>query len=263
MIRWVVILTIIFICLKPTIGLAEHTTDWKKLDVITDQALQLVKYQKFDDAKKLLSYFNNQFSKTRIHGNSFTMDEIRVINTTYEEAQLALELVDISLEEKVQAVMKFRFVIDAVNSEYQPLWTEMENSVMATFKSIKEAADSSNNEVFEQNLNLFLGKFDMIYPSVRLDLEIEQSKLINSYVTFLDEYRGQLILHESRMKHLQVMEDELTKMFKQMNEDDADPSLIWVMISTGSIIILTLSYVAWRKYKGDKQKQASVKRLND
>lgn len=38
-----------------------------------------------------------------------------------------------------------------------------------------------------------------------------------------------------------------------MEDDEADPSLWWVIISTGSIIIMTLSYVGWRKYQGDKE----------
>jgi sporulation protein YpjB len=96
-----------------------------------------------------------------------------------------------------------------------------------------------------------------------LDLAVTEASRIDSFVTYLDEYRNELLVNESRMGHMQMVEDELVKMFKQMKEDDADPSLIWVMISTGSIIILTLSYVGWRKYKGDKEKQASRRRLND
>ena len=37
-------------------------------------------------------------------------------------------------------------------------------------------------------------------------------------------------------------------------KDEADPSLIWVIISTGGMIVLTLSYVGWRKYRGEKEK---------
>jgi len=47
---------------------------------------------------------------------------------------------------------------------------------------------------------------------------------------------------------------DLKNLFENMDEDEADPSLWWVIISTGSIIILTLSYVGWRKYKGDREK---------
>ncbi|MBM7661269.1 sporulation protein YpjB [Bacillus mesophilus] len=261
--RWIVIFIAVLVFMTPSNGLADHTDNWEKLDIITDQALQLVKHQKYDDAQKLLSYFSDQFSKVIIHENSFTMDEIRVITASYEEAELALTSESLSHEECIKAVTKFRLVVDAVKSEHQPLWTEMETSVMATFHTLKEAVNSGDSQVFQHELNSFLGKYDIIYPSVRLDLDTQQSEKINAYVTYMDESRDELLLHDSRMEHMQVMEEELIRMFKQMKEDDADPSLIWVMISTGSIIIVTLSYVAWRKYKGDKEKQASRKRLND
>jgi sporulation protein YpjB len=260
--RWIIIFTMILVCIRPSIGLAQHTDNWEQLDVITDQALQLVKHQKYEDAKKLLTYFSDQFSKVTIHEKTFSMDEIRVITTTYEEAQQALTSTSNSHEARIQAVTRFRLVVDAIQSEHQPLWTEMESSVMTTFHTLKEAVSTGDFEVFQHELNDFLGKYETIYPSVRLDLEAVQSERIDAYVTYMDESRSELLKHESRMEHMQVMEVELIRMFKQMKEDDADPSLIWVIISTGSIIILTLSYVGWRKYKGDKDKQAR-RRLND
>lgn len=261
--RWIIIVTMILVLIIPSVGLANHTDNWEKLDVITDQALQLVKHQKYGDAEKLLSYFSDQFSNVTIHENSFTMDEIRVITSSNEEAKLTLTGETISHEDAIKAVTKFRLVVDAVKSEHQPLWAEMEASVMTTFHTMKEAVSAGDAQVFQHELNAFLGKYDIIYPSVRLDLDVQQSEKINAYVTYMDQSRDELLQHESRMEHMEVMEDELIRMFKQMKEDDADPSLIWVMISTGSIIIVTLSYVGWRKYKGDKEKQASRRRQND
>jgi sporulation protein YpjB len=265
--RWIIIFTIVFFSIIPTIGLANHTTqhtdEWERLDVITDQALQLVKHEKYEEAKKLLSYFSDQFSNVIIHEKKFSMDEIRVITTTYEGAELALTSTSATHEQRIQAVTKFRLVVDAVKSEHQPLWAEMEESVMTTFSSLKEAVNTGDNQQYQHHLNTFLGKYEIIHPSLMLDLAVTEASRIDSFVTYLDEYRNELLVNESRMGHMQMVEDELVKMFKQMKEDDADPSLIWVMISTGSIIILTLSYVGWRKYKGDKEKQASRRRLND
>ncbi|MBM6619843.1 sporulation protein YpjB [Bacillus suaedaesalsae] len=266
-IRWIIVLTIVLLCVKPLFGYSDHTSqhtdNWKKLDSISDQALQLVKHQKYEEAKKLLSYFSDKFSNEIIQEKSFSMDEIRLITTTYEDAKLALTSTSASHEERVQAVTKFRLVVDAVNSEYQPLWAEMEYSVMTTFQSMKESVKIQDNEAFQIRLNQFITKYEVIHPSILLDLEVTQSEKIDSFVTFLDEYRDEFLKNDSRMEHMETMEEELIKMFKQMKEDDADPSLIWVMISTGSIIVLTLSYVGWRKYKGDKEKQAAKRRLND
>ncbi len=55
-------------------------------------------------------------------------------------------------------------------------------------------------------------------------------------------------------QELLVLETDLQTIFDGLSEDEADPSLWWVIISTGSIIILTLSYVGWRKYKGEREK---------
>jgi sporulation protein YpjB len=265
--RWIIIFVIVIFSIRPSIGLAghisQHTDEWGKLDVVTDQALQLVKHQKYEDAKKLLSYFSDQFSNVIIHEKTFSMDEIRVITATYEDAQLALTSTSESHEKRIQSVTKFRLVVDAVQSEHQPLWAEMEDSVMTTFDSLKEAVNESDKQKYHHYLNNFLVKYEIIHPSIKLDLPVVDSQRIDSYVSYLDKYRNELLSNDSRMDHMQAMEDDLIKMFKQMNEDDADPSLIWVMISTGSIIILTLSYVGWRKYKGDKEKKAFRRRQND
>ncbi|MFD1738532.1 sporulation protein YpjB [Bacillus salitolerans] len=260
--KMMMILAIIF-AIMPSVSHANHTHNWEDLDIVADQALQLVKQQKYEDASKLLSYFSDQFSKLLSHESMLSMDELRIITATYEDASLALTTISMPHEERVQSVTTFRLVVDAIESEHQPLWTEMEGSVMTTFQSMKEAVSEGNSQHFNHQLNEFLGKYQMIYPSVRLDLEAEDSQRIDSFVTFLDKYRGEFLTNDSKMDHMNVIEEELTRMFKQMKKDDADPSLIWVMISTGSAIILTLTYVGWRKYKGDKEKHAARKRLND
>jgi sporulation protein YpjB len=48
------------------------------------------------------------------------------------------------------------------------------------------------------------------------------------------------------------MEEELKALFERVKEDEADPSLLWVMISTGSVILLSLSYAGFRKYRAEK-----------
>jgi sporulation protein YpjB len=58
------------------------------------------------------------------------------------------------------------------------------------------------------------------------------------------------------------MEEELQNLFDRIKDDEADPSLLWVMISTGSIILLSLSYTGWRKFKGEKEKASRERDIN-
>ncbi|WP_284141304.1 MULTISPECIES: sporulation protein YpjB [unclassified Virgibacillus] len=50
------------------------------------------------------------------------------------------------------------------------------------------------------------------------------------------------------------------KLYAQSIEEDTKESsgmipLFWIIIIVGGCIALTLSYVSWRKYKGEKNKQ--------
>ncbi len=64
------------------------------------------------------------------------------------------------------------------------------------------------------------------------------------------------------MSELTSLETDLEKLFENKKEDEADPSLWWVIISTGSIIVSTLSYVGWRKYKGQDEEKKSERQKN-
>jgi len=78
---------------------------------------------------------------------------------------------------------------------------------------------------------------------------------LDARINFIDVYRSQIVSNPKSLKELDGLETDLKKLFTDMDEDQVDPSLWWVIISTGSIIIMTLSYVGWRKYKGDKDIQ--------
>ena len=57
-----VLLFAIVILLTPISVNAEQHSPIEKLDDISDEALQMVKFHRYDDAKKLLDYFSDQFT---------------------------------------------------------------------------------------------------------------------------------------------------------------------------------------------------------
>jgi len=125
---------------------------------------------------------------------------------------------------------------------------------------VKTDAREGNNDQFHSNLNSFLSLYNVIYPSMKIDINPETIQKIDAKVSFIDQYRPQILSEASSQEELDALESDLQTIFDEMTEDEADPSLWWVMISTGSIIILTLSYVGWRKYKGDSKKSKKVQK---
>lgn len=252
----VLIITLPFI---PKAESVDSNHQWNRLDQISDEVLQMVKRERYEEAKQLLQYFSNEFLKVSLKDRLYSMDELRIITITHNNALEATTSTSLSIEDRVRRATQFRLVIDAIGSENQPLWTGMENSIMTTFKQLKETIQDGDNQTFQYQFNLFLNKYDTIHPSLMVDLTPETIQKMNAHINFLDNYRNEVVSRSNRVQQIEEMEQDLNSIFNE-NKDEADPSVIWVMITTGSVIILTLSYVGWRKYKGDKEKRKS--RLN-
>lgn len=251
-----VVLLILLILLKPiSISVyADQDSPIDELDTLSDEALQLVKSERYDDAKKILDYFSNQFSIVKQQKRTFTMDELQILTGARDEAVEVITSPSADTNERINSAIKFRLAVDAVSSGQQPLWTQMEEQVMASYREMKDAAINQNKVEYEAKLNSFLTLYQIINPSLKLDVTTAQFQKLNTLMDFLDTYRLQ-VFTKAETKELDELEAELEDVFNQVYEDEADPSLWWVIISTGSIIILTLSYVGWRKYLGDKEEK--------
>jgi sporulation protein YpjB len=239
---------------------AEKMSPLTELDQISDDALQMVKLNRYEDAKKLLDYFSKQFLTLTGNGQQFSMDELRIMTISHNEALEAVTNVSMDPPERINRMTKFRLVIDAVSSTHQPLWAEMKEPILSAFQQVQDSAISGDNIAFHESFNSFLALYEMVYPSMKIDIAPDRVQQLDARVNFIDEYRPQVLSQGTSQKELQALELDLESIFDEMTEDEADPSLWWVMISTGSIIIMTLSYVGWKKYKGDKEIRKDYKR---
>ncbi|MEW9049841.1 MAG: sporulation protein YpjB [Neobacillus sp.] len=250
-IKWVLIIVILFM-LTPMIVSANQQTPIERLDHISDEALQMMKFHRYEDAKKLLDYFSEQFTSIADH-ESFSMDELRIVTLSHDEALEAAVSTNMEYEERISRLTKFRLVVDAITSSHQPLWTEMKDSIMTAFHQAREAAINGDSTHFHSNFNTFLALYNVIYPSMKVDVSAENIQRIDARINYIDEYRSQVVNNVKSQQELEGLEMDLKNLFENLDEDEADPSLWWVIISTGSIIISTLSYVGWRKYQGEKE----------
>ncbi|WP_079509539.1 sporulation protein YpjB [Mesobacillus jeotgali] len=255
-----ILLFSVLLIMAPFAVYAEPQSPVEELDNISDQALQMVKLHRYDDANRMLEHFSEEFLLVAGNGRPFSMDELRIITVAHDEALEAVGNVDLGHAERMNRVTKFRLVIDAIASTHQPLWAEMEGPIMTVFNDMKTAAYEGDNDQFHSNLNSFLAMYNVIHPSMKIDITPERIQKVDAKVSFIDQYRPQVLQEASSQEELEALESDLQNIFDDMTEDEADPSLWWVMISTGSIIILTLSYVGWRKYKGNSEKTRDVQK---
>lgn len=257
----------LFVFLIMTTNIQAETdieTSLLKLDQIADEALQMVKLSRYSEAERLLEYFSDQFLTITVRERLFSMDELRIVTVSYQDALEAVANSELSHDERVNKATQLRLVTDAIVSTHEPLWTGLEGQMLSILYDMKEAVMDGETESFHFQLNAFLSVYEVIYPSLKIDVPMETMQQLDTRISYIDQYRPQLLANMDGQRELEVLEADLKYVFSRTSEDEADPSLWWVIISTGSIIIVTLSYVGWRKYRGDKRKEKSrSNRLND
>ncbi|WP_096200918.1 sporulation protein YpjB [Bacillus sp. FJAT-45350] len=236
---------------------AENGVDenkWKELNQTSDKILQLVREEKLEEAKQLMNYFSKQFLSINFDDTSISMNDLRVVTNSFNEAMGAVNAVSLGKDERVLLVMELRLAIDALTTEHNPLWLNSQDMVMKSIKQMRQAAKEGDSQAFQHETNQFLRQYQMIRPAIMLDLQPHQFQRIEAHIQFINRYRTEFIADKSRIEHLDSLEEDFIQMYERVQKDSADPSLLWVMLTIGGMILTSLSYVGYKKYKAEKKR---------
>jgi sporulation protein YpjB len=261
------IVVLIYLCLTLTTNSASadhgHThSATNELSQLADNIYFLVKNKNYEEASLLMRSFANTFSKIEEEDLSVKLKEMEMLALSFHNLEKLLKEEDINPAFALRQVTEFRFLLDAMMTQHQPLWVEKEEAVRSAFTSMSESLVENNNVQFQASLNELLSLYDLIYPALYVDLTAGQLEKVEMHVQFLDKYRTSLANDVNAVKHIAEIQGDFDKLFAgELEEDDANPSLIWVMFSVGSIIFASLCFVGWRKYKGEKIEK--IKKVRD
>ncbi len=251
------ILNILFLLVFSASVHAQNNEDqkgWRQLNQTADIVLQLVKEEKYSEAKQVMDFFSKQFLAFRFEDQNLSMSQLRLITTSYAKAAEAVTIASASHEQRVLAVSEFRLVIDALVSEHHPLWKNTENQVMNNLIKMREAVSTGDNNSFQHYFNGFLQRYAVIRPAIMIDLLPHQFQRLDSQVKYVERNRSTIIADKVKLEHLKIMEEDFGKLYQGFEEDQADPSLWWVILSIGGTILISLSYVGYKKYQAEKNK---------
>ncbi|MGG3104698.1 sporulation protein YpjB, partial [Bacillus velezensis] len=136
-----------------------------------------------------------------------------------------------------------------------PLWGSLERPIMATFSALKEDVSGNGSENFNEKWNEFISLYDLIYPSLTMDVSAGQLDTVAKHIEVIEQDGFQQMTKGTKLERLTLLQQDLKRVFDKVERDDADPSLLWVILTTGGIIITALTYVGYRKYRAEKKKE--------
>ncbi|MBT9249974.1 sporulation protein YpjB [Bacillus halotolerans] len=235
---------------------AEERGSLKELNDLSDTVFQMTRQSKYEEALQVLSYFEKTLksAEKQKQDSMLTGAQIRQITLGYNDMVRSLKQSDASDTQKLRAAAQFRMLMDAVDNQSDPLWGSLEKPIMEVFSALKQDVQKNESTSFHEKWNEFISLYDLIYPSLTIDISEDQLATVGKHIEVIEQEGFQQMTESTKLERLSLLQNDLKSVFDRVEEDDADPSLLWVMITTGGIIITALTYVGYRKYRAEKKK---------
>jgi len=230
--------------------LAASFSPAEKLDHLADQTLQFTKVGRYDDAENMLKNFGIDFESF----SGFSANETAVIHDAKQKVIETFQAEHIDERALHNQVTSFRLAVDAVQVTGIPLWTRMQSPMMDTFVKAEQAMKSKDQDHFNEQVNLLIEQYEMIAPSLQINMSAKDFERLEAEVNHINEYRSQVFLLQDDNSEMKKLKRDFAKLFKQKEYPRSEPSIFWVIAITAGIIVSTLSYVGWRKFKAERRK---------
>lgn len=231
-------------------GTAEDV-NWAELNDLSDTVFQLTRQSRYEEAERVLTFFEKQFQALEEKGE-IPLDQARQIDVNYRLALEAISNEDLPADDKARAATQFRLLLDSVYSHYDPLWLTFEEAVFQSLEKMKSEIEKGDSYLFRKTWNEFLSLYSTIHPSMNVSVKAEALREVDKHIEAIELSEFSEMTTSTQLEQMTVLEKDLVAVFEN-KEDDSDPSLFWVMITTGSTIILALFYVGFRKYRAEKR----------
>jgi sporulation protein YpjB len=204
--------------------------------------------------------------------NVVTIEGMQVVSQTISETMNALRAVTPDQQQIATHMAKMRLVLDALKKSEQPMWLDFHQPMVRSLRQIVDAAVMSSSEDASTSLIAWNNQIQIIRPSVVVSRDATDAATLDSMTTFLKsriEARDWQAIIQANAEITQRV-DEIFHLTKDQDEETAAPvvpinqpndPLIWSLI-LGLLIVMTLSYVAWRKYEVERG-IVRVKKEND
>ncbi len=215
---------------------------------IAANTLEFGKQEDFERAKVELDNFSKSFPGDL--GSELTSTELRVILNAHDRAIKAVTSVDKSSEQRLQSLTEFRLAVDALVAEEQPMWRQTDDQLLTLIDEMAMAIEHVNRDGYEISKRKFLDTYSTIRPAMAIDLSPDLQQRLDSHIAFIENYASER--DSEFIGQLQNMHDDFETAYDGSTSQES--SLLWLIISIGGSITLTLLYVLYRKYQGEKNK---------
>lgn len=257
--RWTGLLLAILLLGFPVSGRADTKSDpWAPLTDIANQIYQSIDQGRNETAGGFLKTFEKKWNALKDKDDKLPGESVRALTASEEKLKIALK--NATEQDPIkEAATEFRLAVDAMTSREHPLWIGMKDRVLAQYSKVQKDVAQGNDAAFQHDLNQFSDLYQMIYPSLVIDIASAKITKVDAEINYLLNHRMTIVQDKNReLSHLKALATDLNSLFQKDTQKLSTP-LIKIGVVIGGFIMATLMLSAWRKYEGERARKGDTK----
>lgn len=238
-----------------------NTSPTQKITKLANQIYESISEQHLEIAMSELDDFRTAWEEMSIKDKNISPVAMRSIQVSEEKLTNQLEN---NASEKIinETSVEFRLAVDALVNSQHPLWLGMKDKALGAFNKVEQDVTTGKARAFQIDLNHFIDVYQMIYPSMTIDIKPDVLKNLDFKINHLINNRATIIQDQStHVPHLKEIHDELSQVFGVAEETGGvihAPKILTPSLFIGGLVAFTLLYVVWKKYRGESKATTHV-----
>lgn len=229
--------------------------EWLKAKQLADQAFDSVEKKRFTEARQLVMTLSDELLHLRLGDYVKHVEQADMILETVAQAKNTLTQVELDERRVYRDVLRLRLVIDAVLNKEQGLWIKYYPELVKVVTAMEQSIDQNERDQFYRQLNQLYNHYEFIRPALVVVHSPQMISKLDSLITYLDKKSARLWQERDiTLNVLNQLHHQLNVAFFQ-KEDSFSENLVWLTMGVALVIATVLTYVGWRKYKGEYMEQ--------
>lgn len=231
----------------------EKYQKWQQVNQIAEEVFFLVQKNEFEASRKQLNQLSSYFLSLETGNYVDRVEQAQILIDAIIQAKESLNAVKLDPDQAHKKVLRMRLALDAVSHKKQPLWLNYYPTIVNTMDELMYAVKEKNRDAFYYHLNSLAEEYEFVRPSLVISHQLGITEKLDSQIKYIMNQRQNVWDNQERaLNLLESLDKDWKVAFFQKNEQSSQ-SFIFLMVGVGTLICSVLSYVAWRKYKGEKE----------
>ncbi|MDC3413037.1 sporulation protein YpjB [Aquibacillus sp. 3ASR75-11] len=251
--KWRVMLILLFMLgIGTQIFTSTVRAEHKDIRSTIFQYLRLIEDKRYDAAVKILTKHKDKI--VNVENNKENNEENQTLSLLYEQNRQQLNASPVNEQQLYQSAVSLTLVLDAVTSDgVSPVWKNWQSELTNKLSAIVNDTD----QISQTKVDEVITYWEIISPVLVVTLnDVEYEQIASVY--------QQLQTNSNKVSQTAVKEafrqTKLLDVTSSVTTEKESSTFVMVLFIVGGFITLTLSYVGWKKYKGNKNKKRKTEK---